>query len=118
MTDREHTRPLKTFRGLTDRPQPVYTLTTQTWDATVTVTPLKINGREGTQFEIAASWHGPPLPGTPTPPPGMKIHVTDTYMVADLSLARAVCHRAQRTLAEAQIPDLRAIAEQVLNDRK
>jgi hypothetical protein len=116
MSSREHTRPPRPFAGLTERPLPIITIFAQhPFDATVTVTPLRLQGYEDIQFEIAASWVGPALSGTPTATG--PVRATDTYMVTDLDLAKHVAERAQRTLVRGEIPDLRVLAEQVRSAR-
>lgn len=84
----------------------------------VTVCALELSmGRNSStdplQYEIIASWQGRPLPGTPTPAPGVNVSASDCYVTPDLRHAKAIAGHAYQHLRAGQIPDLRAIARQL-----
>jgi hypothetical protein len=107
---REHTRPLRDFRGET-RPETELAFTSiAPWDASVTVTYVQLAGI-GRRLQVTARWHGPPLPGSP--PAQRPVWATDCYVIDaadEAALAFAVAHHARDDLAAARVPDLRSVA--------
>jgi hypothetical protein len=84
------------------------------WVGRVTVTPLDLAGYPDMNWDVHASWTGPPLPGTPTPRPGQIVAATDSYVTQGLVEARAIALRALEQLRAGAVPDLRAIARELL----
>lgn len=108
---REHTRPLRDYRGETDRDAILTLGPVGPWKATITLTAMQLRGYHGHRFELAARWHGPPLPGSP--PADRPVAVTDVWIADDLELARQVAHHVRDQLAAGQLPDMRATAREL-----
>ncbi len=103
------------YRGTTERPKPILTLApVAPWDSEVTVTRIDLRGYTDPRWEILARWHGPPLPGTPTPPPGVRVHARDSLHVLDRQGAIEVARRAHEQLGNGVVPDLRELSRTVL----
>lgn len=79
------------------------------WHATVKVTPVQL--RRGPHFEVYAEWTGPPQEGFPRS--DRPVSASDTYLTADVGLAKAIAARAEEAFRAAiEPPDLRAIARE------
>lgn len=101
---------LRPYGGSITRERPVLELSAGALAGRVVITPLKgFRGAAsctGMRFEIAAHWHGPGLEGLP---PAAEADVTDTLLVGDLELARAIAMAAVDELRALRAPDLRAL---------
>jgi hypothetical protein len=102
------------YQGTLERPKPLLELAAlHPYAATITVTAMPYRGIEKQQFEIAASWLGPPMTGAP--PADGPVHSNDMLLVDDEQLAREIAYRARNSLARAEIPDLFVLSGQVRN---
>jgi hypothetical protein len=112
VTERDHTRVIRGYGGTLERPRPLLEMSAPfPWGATITVTPLPLQGVEQVQYEVAASWLGPPMTGLPPSP--TPVHSNDVLLVETEQLARAIATRAKNALARAEVPDLFTLSGQV-----
>lgn len=107
---------LRGFGGSVQRERPVLELRAGALDGTAKVTPLGgLRGRRfaAGAFEVSASWHGPPMEGFAPNVGGAPllggVDATDTYVVEDLELAKAIAMAAIDELRASRAPDLRAL---------
>lgn len=102
---------LRPFQGSITRERPILELKGGPWAGVVKITPL--TGAQGAQaaelrYEVSASWHGPPMLGFAPAPGGADS--TDTIMVGDLELAKAIAMAAIDELRRPEVPELHALA--------
>jgi hypothetical protein len=102
---------LRPFAGSITREHPVLQLRAGAMDGRVVITPLSGFRGGGSyramRFEVAAHWHGPGLPGLP--PTDQAVDASDTLLVGDLELARAIAMAAVDELRALRAPDLRTL---------
>jgi hypothetical protein len=111
MTNGDQPTDLRAYAGSITRERPVLDLRAGVMAGRVVITPLSgfrgAGAYRAMRFEVAAHWHGPGLPGLP---PAAEADVTDTLLLGDLELARAVALAAVDELRARRVPDLRALA--------
>jgi hypothetical protein len=109
MSNGDQPTDLRAYAGSITRDRPVLELHAGVMAGRVVITPLsgfRGAGYRATRFEVAAHWHGPGLEGLP---PAADADVTDTLLLGDLELARAVAMAAIDELRASRVPDLRAL---------
>jgi hypothetical protein len=110
MSNGDQPTDLRAYAGSITRERPVLELRAGAMDGRVVITPLSgfrgAGAYRAMRFEVAAHWHGPGLPGLP---PADAADVTDTLLLGDLELARAVAMAAIDDLRASRVPDLRAL---------
>jgi hypothetical protein len=83
--------------------------------AEAVIAELRMEGESetGAQLQLDVSWNGL-LPGAPPPSPGVSPgRATDSLVVHNLELARAVLGHARAELRRGEVPDLRALARRL-----